>query len=183
MKFKTKNVQVLLLGTILFLTNYASLSAQSINPEKLEKIRQYIAEIRHPESVDMLAYIREIESINPQSYLIQIADDSSQRAGIRMKAIGLLGKFEGDPNVQTFLESRIQNTSFNESYRAIAVTSYVRGYYRLDKARVESVLRKMENDNSVSVKQNASSILRQIQIGDPHPAGKNNNQQEQKIKK
>ena len=65
MKYKIKKKQLLAIGVILFAV-YSSLQAQSINQEKLEKIRMYIAEVRHPDSVDMLARIRAIEPTNPQ---------------------------------------------------------------------------------------------------------------------
>ena len=172
MKYKIKKMQLLAIGVILFAV-YSSLQAQSINQEKLEKIRMYIAEVRHPDSVDMLARIRSIEPTNPQAYLIMIADDSNQRAGVRMKAFGLLSNFPTDASVLDFLENRIQNNSINESYRAIATSSYVRGFYKGNKARVESTLKKVENDNSISVRQNASEILRKMKSGEEHPAGKN----------
>jgi hypothetical protein len=149
-----------------------TVQATEINPEKLIKIRSYISEVRHPNHKEMLSRIREIEPTEPEVYLMKIADDPAQIGAVRLKVYGLLGNFDDNTSVQGFLENRIVDPSLNESYRSIAVSSYVKVYYSNNKVRVEQTLKKLDSDRSANLKNQAGDLLHKMKSGELKPNDK-----------
>lgn len=148
-----------------------TLGAQSVNPQKLQQIRDYISMIRHPDQVDMLPRIRQLAGGSGEEYLLAIAGDSSQRAAVRMRAIGLLSAYPESAAVRQFLESSASNGSLNASYRTLALSAYVRAFYARDPARVRGVVQRNAGDSSAEMQGHAGRILVSMDAGSRSPAG------------
>ncbi len=146
--------------------------SQPVDPVVLGQIREHIAQIRHPDQVDMLAQIRVFAPGNPEAYIMAIADQPTSVPGLRLRAYGLLARFDQSTPVRNFLEARVENAGLNETFRQMAITSFVRAFYVRDPAGVERVLNRVSGDRSRVVRSHALRVLENMRRGVRHPAGR-----------
>ncbi|MCE9598893.1 MAG: hypothetical protein K8S54_13080 [Spirochaetia bacterium] len=163
-----KTIFTLILGIV-----PVCISAQVLDPTIYNNLRDFLAQIRHPEEVDMIGGARAIAPVNTEAYLIAIADSTVLPAAPKLRAFALLSNFPGSPVVRNFLDARMGDGSVNETYRQMAMTSFVRGFYSADPTGVQTSLQRCANDKSTFVREHARGILSRAKSGVQNPAGEN----------
>ncbi|MBL8020849.1 MAG: hypothetical protein JNM27_14355 [Leptospirales bacterium] len=151
----------------------AGISAQVLDPTVYNNVRDFLSQIRHPEEVDMIGGVRAIAPVNTEGYLMAIADSTVLPAAPKLRAFALLSYFPQSQAVRNFLDARMGDGSVNETYRQMAMTSFVRGFYSADPVGVSNSLQRCTNDGSPFVREHAKGMLSRAKSGVKAPAGEN----------
>jgi len=157
--------------SLAFFIQVAGLHAQSLDAATLDRVKEFIAQVRHPDQVDMYSAVRSIAPANTEGYIMAVADDPALPGATRMRSFGLLGNFSESAGMRAFLESRMENAGLNESYRQMALTSLVRAFHAVDPSGVETAVRRAQTTAPEALRLHAFGILENMRRGESRPAG------------
>ena len=130
---------LLLLQTTLF--------AESLDPNRYQKIKRFLSQTGHIEMDVMKQSIESVVSY-PAPYLRSLSEESGVRIYVKERALVLLSYYP-DGESETLLKSNVANQSLHPSLRKFSARSYRDGFVSKKADQVNAYLSQYSNDAKI----------------------------------
>lgn len=132
-------ITLLLLQTALF--------AESLDPNRYQKIKRILSQTGHMELEVMKQSVESIVSY-PAPYLRTLSEESGIRIYVKQKALMLLAHYP-DSESETLLKNNVANQSLHPSLRTFSARSYRDGFIGKKADQVNAYLNQYSNDAKI----------------------------------
>lgn len=125
----------------------SALFAESLDPNRYQKIKRILSQTGHVELEDMKRSLESIVSY-PAPYLRTLSEEPGVRIYVKERSLMLLSHYP-DGDSETLLKSNVANQALHPSLRKFSARSYRDGFIGKNADQVNSYLNQYRNDAKI----------------------------------
>ncbi|WP_135568477.1 MULTISPECIES: hypothetical protein [Leptospira] len=125
----------------------STLVAESLDPNRYQKIKRILSQTGHVELEDMKRSMESIVSY-PAPYLRTLSEEPGVRIYVKERSLLLLSHYP-DGESETFLKSNVANQTLHPSLRKFSARSYRDGFIGKKSDQVNAYLSQYSNDAKI----------------------------------